>query len=97
MDLQTYKRSVKHLEERLEQDKLTLLKEYCISNNPYKIDDIISDVMGAIQIKKIQFVRGSFGDEPQCVYSGIELKKDKTPLKDKSQRGVYQNNIIKST
>jgi hypothetical protein len=52
MDLQTYKRSVKHLEERLEQDKLTLLKEYCISNNPYKIDDIISDIIGCYSNKK---------------------------------------------
>ena len=69
-----------------------------MSNNPYKIGDVIKDHTSTIKIDTIN-VYMSLTD-PCCVYSGPELKKDGTPKLPKRdgkqiRATIYQSNIQK--
>jgi len=80
------------LERELEINIKLLASEYAISNNPYPIGTIVTDQLGSLKIEKIKATM-SFRGLPQCVYSGIELKKDGTPMKKQTGRYVWQENI----
>jgi hypothetical protein len=98
MELKDYELRLKEINERFEKEKRELAKDYAFANNPYKIGDIISDSVGSIKVDLIQHtIGGTFiGKYPQCVYSGIELKKDLTPKKNGDRRKVFQSSIIKN-
>lgn len=68
--------------------------EYARSNNPIKMGDIITDHVGSIKVEGIKNTVPS-SEKPQCIYYGIELKKDLTPMKKQSNRHVYQQNLQK--
>lgn len=88
----------KELDEQLEKDKYKVAVEFAISNNPYPIGTVITDHIGSLKIEKIKVTNPRvFGDGtfPQCVYFGIELKKDGTPMKKQTNRGVWAENIQK--
>ena len=74
-----------------------LNRDFAISNNSYRIDDIITDHIGSIKIEKINVaVNGCSSKTPSgCVYTGVELKKDLKPNKRNTKRAVWQSNIIK--
>jgi hypothetical protein len=72
----------------------SLAKEYALSNNPYKIGDIVTDHIKTVKIEKIQFTLGQFQSPPECVYTGIELTKKGEPNKNGNKNSVYQSNII---
>jgi hypothetical protein len=77
----------------------SLAKEYALSNNPYKIGDIVNDHTGSIKIEKILLRRKWFiakreFEYPQCIYIGVELTKKGEPNKRGYKRSIYQSNII---
>lgn len=91
------KEKVKQLTAKFESDKFELCKEYAISHNPFKEGDIVTDSVGSILIDTIQYTKiSSTGALPECVYGGLELKKDKTPRKDGSRRRVYQSQVFET-
>jgi hypothetical protein len=71
----------------------SLAKEYAISNNPYKIGDVVTDHMGSIKIEQIQFTLGGGKYIPECAYTGIELTKKGEPNKRGTKRRIYQSSI----
>lgn len=86
---------ITQLELEFENNRNKVVKEFCDANNPYKVGDVFTDHIGSILIDKIQYWV-IFGNEgPCCVYSGLELKKDGTPRKDKSRRQCWQYNEVK--
>lgn len=92
MTYEEYLRKLKELESEFEDKKVKLMKDFVIANNPYKIDDKVTDHVGSIIIKKIKYNTGF--TRPCAVYTGLVLKKDGTPTKSKSYREVWQSNII---
>jgi len=73
----------------------SLAKECALSNNPYKIGDVVTDHMGSIKIEQIQFTLGGGKYLPECAYTGIELTKKGEPNKRATKRRIYQSSIIK--
>jgi hypothetical protein len=77
----------------------SLAKEYAISNNPYKIGDVVTDHMGSIKIEQIKFYFSTLPNSslfPSCTYFGIEVTKRGEPKKGGKKRSVYQENLINS-
>ncbi len=72
--------------------KKAIYKEYALSNNPYKVGDIITDHYKTIKIEIIG-VYVSNG-EPSCQYTGIQLNKDGKPSKTQKDNTIYQFNIV---
>jgi hypothetical protein len=72
----------------------SLAKEYAISNNPYKIGDVVTDHMGSIKIEQIQFTLGGGKYLPECAYTGIELTKKGEPNKRGTKRRIYLSNLL---
>lgn len=69
-----------------------LATEYAMSNNPYKVGDIIEDHRGKLKIEKIKVRYGCY-EFPYCYYLGVELKKDGTPYKRQTGRYIIQGDI----
>lgn len=98
MTIEDYELRFKEINERFEKEKQELAKEYAFSNSTYKEGDIVTDSVGSIKIELIQYTRGGSdfsGKYPQCVFTGLELKKDLTPTKKGEKRKIYQSSIIK--
>lgn len=94
--IEDYDLRLKEINERFEKEKQELAKEYAFSNSSYKLGDIITDNVGSIKIERIQFSTGGFyRQHPECVFTGVELKKDLTPTKKGEKRKIYQSSIIK--
>jgi hypothetical protein len=85
---------LKQIQVEATQKKRELNVEYAMSLNAYSKGDKISDHMGDIIIEKIGVSNGFLGSMPQCVYYGLELKKDGKPRKDKRKREVYSSNVL---
>ena len=60
--------------------KQELYEKYALSNNPYKIGDIIKDHYHIIKIKKIMYT--IIHNKPSCVYFGTPLKSLKSRWKN---------------
>lgn len=94
MTKEEYKSKVIEINNDRELKLKSLAKEYALSNNPYKIGDIVTDHIKTVKIEKIQFTLGGLQSPPECVYTGIELTKKGEPNKKGNKRSVYQSNII---
>lgn len=85
MDKQEFINRLSEIKQRFQKEVDELGKQYAREHNPYKVGDIISDHIGAMQIERVQVVLGAYVsvsfNEPYCRYYGIQLKKDGTPLK----------------
>jgi hypothetical protein len=93
MTIEDYNIRKNNLKAEYQQKENSLTKEFIDSNNPYKIGDIVTDHIGSIKIESMSYYISY--SKPEATYTGLELKKDKTPTKKLSKRTVYQNNIIK--
>lgn len=78
-----------------EQRKKGLIKSYCIANNPYKVGDVFTDIIGSIKIAQIKYTTGSTISGPCCVYFGHELNKNGTLRKNGAVRCAFQFNEVK--
>lgn len=94
MTQEEYRERVKHIYEDFQRRIKELEEEYALSNNPYKVGDIIEDHIGKLKIEEIKTEK-YLGDLPFCAYYGIELKKDGTPCKRQTGRHIHQNYIKK--
>ena len=86
---------LKLIESDFNKKKKEKIIEYCKSNNPHNVGDIISnkDSTTIIKIEKITFSSGMLRLKPECVYNGARLKKDLTPYKSGEKDVIWQSNI----
>ena len=92
MSEQELNQSIIELSKSFEAGKRLLIRQYCDSNNPYKIGDVFTDHIGSVLIEKIEYW---YSDPACCSYFGTELKKDGTPKKNGEKRTAYQCNDLK--
>lgn len=90
MDLEQYKSKIKQIDQKAILRKRHVAKEFALANNKISIGDIISDHIGKIKVIEINI---HFSNPPQCIYVGLELKKDGTVTKREKIRNVYQSNL----
>ncbi len=92
MTIEEYKKLLFELEKEFEEKKKQLIIRYSKETRRYKIGDIIEDKSGdKIIVERIQ-ASCVFG-EPDTVYSGIELTKNRKPSLKRTQRSIYQTSI----
>ena len=91
MTNEEYKKHLNQIELRYAADKKDLAKEYIISNNPYKVGDIVEDHIGKGEIIEIKCAI----DHLCCVYNCINLTKNGTQNKHEPYRIIWQSNILK--
>jgi len=94
MNKVTLHKTMDKLQQDYELKRQEIMKQYCDDNNPYKEGDKFTDHIGSIIIEGIRY---SFGENPCCVYYGVELKKDGTPRKSNSKRRAWQINDVKTS
>lgn len=93
MKLEEYKDKLIQIKRKYDKEMEQLQEEYALSNNPYKVGDIIEDHVGRIEIQGIGILYESV---PSCRYYGPEVRKaDNAIKKSGSKRYVYQCNVIK--
>lgn len=95
MTKEEYKERMISIERECARKKKDLNIEYAMSNNPYKVGDVVEDHIGKLRIEQIG-VHTDPWNLPSCVYYGVELKKDGTPYKRQTNRPAYQLNMIRS-
>ena len=90
-----YSEKAIQLENEYKKKDDSLRREYALSNNPYKIGDIIEDAFCAIKIDSMLFYlgRGYYGNIPSMIYKGVQLKKDLTPRKDGKRQAIHQSEV----
>lgn len=81
------------IEKEYESAKKCIIRQYCNTNNPYKVGDIFTDHIGSVKIESIGYYYHK--NEPCCIYIGPELKKNGEPRKDGSIRQAWQSNEVK--
>lgn len=93
MNYEEYKNQLSELSRDFEKSKQKLAIQYAKINNSVKVGDVFTDHIGSVKVESIGF---DIHGEPQCVYYGIELKKDGRPTLKGSKRQAYQRNIRQS-
>ncbi|MFA5048687.1 MAG: hypothetical protein WC516_06705 [Patescibacteria group bacterium] len=88
MTKEELKIQLSNLEKKHEADKKELLQIYAESNNPYKIDDIVTDHRGSIKVDKI-----TCHYDGTCIYWGLKVKKDGSFYRTMQRECVYQKNV----
>ena len=68
------------------------MKTYAHCNHNYKVGDIIEDHIGKVRIESFHI--SNYGEYPDPMFYGIELKKDGTERKRLSKRYVHFSNVI---
>jgi hypothetical protein len=91
MKLEEYKAKLSAIEIDAKLAKRAAAREYALANNTVRIGDTVTDHIGAIRVDEIKIYY--FGT-PQCVYVGVELRKDGTPTNQGKTRSVFQSNVI---
>lgn len=93
MNKEEYLKAEKALKEEFEAKKQQLARDFAISNNPVKIDDVIKDHYKIVRVEKF-FLATTFKGTPILKYRGTRLTAKGEPSKrDKEDNAVYQNNI----
>lgn len=94
MTREEYRERLKHIHDDCKRRCKELAKEYALSNNPYKVGDIVEDDIGKLKIERIEPVI-YLGDIPFCSYYGIELRKDGKQCMRQTGRCVHQTCVKK--
>ena len=96
MTLEEYKKKQLDLKADYELACRRLREEYALSNNPYKIGDIIEDHIGKGRIRKVAAIYIAFTDiMPTLVYECDNLTKKGEIQKREPIRRIFQCNIRK--
>lgn len=72
--------------------RIELVKKFAYSNNKVKQGDIVTDHIGSIKVERVRVHQGL--NIICCIYDGVMLKKDLTPVKKLTKRSVYQSNLV---
>lgn len=94
MDKIQLQKKLSAIEKEYWNNRTAAYTEYAHANNPYKEGDVVTDHIGSIRVEKIG-VHVSGGDA-QCVYTGVQLKKDGQVSKVQNHTTIYQSNLIQS-
>lgn len=92
MIYEEYKQKLEELEIEYKNKKNALGREFAMSNNPYKVGDILQDHYQIIRVDSISYsiIHGI----PECVYYGTQLKKDLKPKKiQENSPCMFQSNV----
>lgn len=94
MTKEEYNKRLFELKEELYKKEKELAKEYALSNNPYKVGDILQDHYQIIMVEVIGWTNATLSEFPECVFYGTQLTKMFVPKKrqDISPR-MYQSNV----
>lgn len=93
MTKEEYLSELSLLRKRAKAKEYLLMEQYAMSNNPYRIGDVIQDHIGSIKIESIRAEIEYISKLPACVYLGTEVKKDGSPKKKSFKRAIYQSNV----
>lgn len=95
MNRQEFDNKIAELKEQYKKEEFKIVKEYCDSNNPFKIGDTISDLNRGINIiiEKIGYYKG-LSDEFVCRYYGVELLKSGKPNAKGNKSWIYQSEKV---
>jgi len=96
MTFEEYKIKEVELQKEFDLKRVMLMRSFVDANNPYKIGDRITDHIGTIEIERMGYSWGSFGNPSCATYEGIEINKDGSYNKKGKKRGVYRGNIKKT-
>jgi len=94
MTKEEYKLKIYELEKKYKNDQNQIKIEYALSNNPYKIGQIIESYSTRIKIKKIE-VTHNFSIFPECYFKGISYTKKNKPYKKNNIDGISQSSVKK--
>lgn len=92
MNHSEYLEKLEQLEYDFKMKKISLMKDFVVANNPYKVGDKVTDHVGTILIESMGFAWGT-NSKPCATYFGPKLKKDGTPQKNRDKRCVWQSNV----
>ena len=92
MEKEEYFAKRNQLEKEHQQALRELNKEYALSNNPYKIGDLICDHIGMGRVLSFKLYIG-LDKLPQLVYRCANLTQKGTINKREPERDIYQSNI----
>lgn len=91
-----YKNALDAIQKKFENKRYAIMREYALTNNPYKIGDVFQDHTGKIKIEKIKVYYQYFPNLPLCYYEGIIINKDGSFSKKKeNKRSAFLSNEIK--
>jgi len=93
MTVPEYKAAFDEIRDRQRKELDELNRKFATENSTVKIGDIITDGNRRIKIDDISVTIDWFTDMPQCMYEGVELKKDGTPRKDGNRYSIYQESL----
>lgn len=94
MTKQDLNNKLKELQQEYELKQKEVIREFCDTNNPYKVGDNFTDHIGSIIVEKISYSYSSTLSTPCCIYFGTELKKDGSPKKNNNKRQAWQSNDV---
>ena len=97
MTKEEYKQKLGEIEIEYKNKKDALGREFAMSNNPYKLGDILQDRYQIIQIEKIKWdwIYGAINTS-ECIYYGTQLTKKLNPkMKQDMNPCMYQSNVLR--
>lgn len=93
MTKEEYRKKLDDLQNEFEQKKISVYKEFAISNNPYKVGDILRDHLRIIKVEQIKV--SVLESTPQCVYYGKQLTQKLEPMKKQDNNPMFQSNVVR--
>lgn len=93
MTKEEYDKRMREAAIEYEEKKKNTAVEFALSNNPYKVGDILNDGAKIIRVDKIRVSR-FLGNYPYCIYDGVLLTKKLVPYKNGGVDCILQNNVI---
>lgn len=84
---------MKEQREEFAAKKRKLDEEYALSNNPYKVGDVLQD---HFQIMRVEYIGWSYTHygTPECYYKGTQLTQKLVPMKKQDVKSMmFQCNV----
>lgn len=96
MTIEEYRQKLKEFEIEYKNKKDVLCKEFAMSNNFYKVGDILQDIYQIIRVEKIKWTFVFPSNTPECVYYGTQLSAKLEPKKRQDINShMYQSNVLR--
>lgn len=91
MKLDELKKLEKQMEERHKKELSQLAIDFALSNQKFKIGQVVDSGVNKIKIDKVKVSGWSFGAPPCCVYYGVCYTKSNRPFKNGERAGVRES------
>ncbi len=93
MNIEDYKNKKSVIDHDYRKRLSALAKDFAFSNSSVAVGDIVTDHTGSIKVEAVRF---HAGNNPSCVYVGVELTKKLVPKKSGVKRSVSQIYLTRS-